>query len=80
MEYGLVMVLFLAAIQRISPDLFDAAKVDGAGVVSEVRHVTIPALRYEILVAVVVTVGGPAAATGPAIASDASAQSAVATQ
>jgi raffinose/stachyose/melibiose transport system permease protein len=55
MEYGLVMVLFLAAIQRISPDLFDAAKVDGAGVVGEVRHVTIPALRYEILVAVVVT-------------------------
>src|ERR1044071_1864987 len=28
MEYGLVMVLFLAGIQRISPELFDAAKVD----------------------------------------------------
>ncbi len=55
MEYGLVMVLFLAGIQRISPDLFDAAKVDGANVVSEVRHVTIPALRYELAVAVVVT-------------------------
>jgi len=55
MEYGLVMVLFLAGIQRISPELFDAAKVDGAGIVAEVRHVTIPGLRYEILVAVVVT-------------------------
>jgi len=55
MEYGLVMVLFLAGIQRISPELFDAAKVDGAGIVAEGRHVTIPGLRYEILVAVVVT-------------------------
>jgi raffinose/stachyose/melibiose transport system permease protein len=55
MEYGLVMVLFLAGIQRISPDLFDAAKVDGANVVGETRHVTIPALRYELAVAVVVT-------------------------
>jgi raffinose/stachyose/melibiose transport system permease protein len=55
MEYGLVMVLFLAGIQRISPELFDAAKVDGAGIGGEVRHVTIPGLRYEILVAVVVT-------------------------
>ncbi|MEO8272947.1 MAG: sugar ABC transporter permease, partial [Chloroflexota bacterium] len=55
MEYGLVMVLFLAGIQRISPELFDAAKVDGAGFTGEVRHVTIPGLRYEILVAVVVT-------------------------
>jgi raffinose/stachyose/melibiose transport system permease protein len=55
MEYGLVMVLFLAGIQRISPDLFDAARVDGAGIGGEVRHVTIPGLRYELLVAVVVT-------------------------
>lgn len=55
MEYGLVMVLFLAGIQRISPELFDAARVDGAGLRGEVRHVTIPGLRYEILVAIVVT-------------------------
>ena len=56
MEYGLVMVLFLAGIQRISPDLYDAAKVDGASVLAEVRHVTLPGLRYELVVAVVVTV------------------------
>jgi raffinose/stachyose/melibiose transport system permease protein len=55
MEYGLVMVLFLAGIQRIPPELFDAARVDGAGIGGEVRHVTIPGLRYELLVAVVVT-------------------------
>lgn len=56
MEYGLVMVLFLAGIQRISPDLYDAAKVDGAGIVAEVRNVTLPGLRYELVVAAVITV------------------------
>ena len=55
MEYGLVMVLFLAGIQRISSELYDAARVDGAGFLAEVRHITIPSLRYEIAVAVVVT-------------------------
>lgn len=55
MEYGLVMVLFLAGIQRISPELFDAARVDGAGIRGEIRHVIIPGLRYELLVAMVVT-------------------------
>jgi len=56
MEYGLVMVLFLAGIQRISPDLYDAAKVDGASIFAEIRHVTLPGLRYELVVAAVVTV------------------------
>jgi raffinose/stachyose/melibiose transport system permease protein len=56
MEYGLVMVLFLAGIQGIPRDLYDAARVDGAGVVGEARHVTLPGLRYELAVAVVVTV------------------------
>lgn len=55
MEYGLVMVLFLAGIQRISVDLYDAARVDGASFMGEVRHITIPSLRYELAVAVVVT-------------------------
>jgi raffinose/stachyose/melibiose transport system permease protein len=56
MEYGLVMVLFLAGIQRIPPDLYDAARVDGAGVIAEARSVTLPSLRYEVVVALVVTV------------------------
>ncbi len=55
MEYGLVMVLFLAGIQRISQDLYDAARVDGANILAEVRHVTLPGLRYELAVAFVVT-------------------------
>jgi raffinose/stachyose/melibiose transport system permease protein len=55
MEYGLVMVLFVAGIQRIPTELYDAAKVDGAGIWGEIRSVTLPSLRPEILVAIVVT-------------------------
>jgi raffinose/stachyose/melibiose transport system permease protein len=55
MEYGLVMVLFLAGIQRIPTELYDAARVDGATMLGEVRYVTLPSLRPELIVAAVVT-------------------------
>jgi raffinose/stachyose/melibiose transport system permease protein len=53
--YGLCMVLFLAGIQRIPTDQYDAARVDGAGPVAEFFAVTLPGLRHEITVAVVIT-------------------------
>lgn len=53
--YGLCMVLFMAGIQRIPSDLYDAARVDGAGPVGEFFAVTLPGLRHEITVAVVLT-------------------------
>ncbi|HEY4152343.1 MAG TPA: sugar ABC transporter permease [Pseudolysinimonas sp.] len=53
---GFCMVLFLAGIQNISTELYDAAKVDGASGLQQFIHVTLPGLRQEIAVAVVVTV------------------------
>jgi raffinose/stachyose/melibiose transport system permease protein len=55
-EYGLVMVLFLAGIQKIPDELYDAARIDGAGHWAELWHVTLPGLRNELMVAIVVTV------------------------
>jgi raffinose/stachyose/melibiose transport system permease protein len=49
------MVLFLAGIQKISPDLYDAAKVDGAGPLREFFAVTLPGLRAEVAVALTLT-------------------------
>ena len=43
------MVLFLPGAQKISPDLYDAARVDGAGAVREFFAVTLPGLRQEIV-------------------------------
>ena len=53
--YGLCMVLFVSGVQKIPSSLYDAARVDGAGAVREFFAVTLPGLRGEILVAVVLT-------------------------
>ena len=51
---GFVTVLFVAGMQKIPFDLYDAARVDGAGVLAQFRAVTFPGLRHEITVAVVI--------------------------
>ena len=42
------MIIFTAAIRGIPEHLFHAARVDGAGSLSIVRHITLPALRWPI--------------------------------
>jgi multiple sugar transport system permease protein len=39
------MISILAGLQGISPDLYEAASVDGAGAIQQFRNVTIPQLR-----------------------------------
>ncbi|GAA1567571.1 MULTISPECIES: carbohydrate ABC transporter permease [Kribbella] len=53
---GLCLVLFVAGIQKIDPELYAAARIDGASPVDEFRYVTLPGLRAEISVAVTLTV------------------------
>jgi raffinose/stachyose/melibiose transport system permease protein len=53
--FGLCMVLFVAGVQKIPQELYDAARVDGAGAFREFFAVTLPGLRNEILVALVLT-------------------------
>ncbi len=43
-DLGFVMVILLAGLQAISPELYDAAKVDGAGWWRRTRSITIPLL------------------------------------
>src|SRR5919109_807070 len=42
---GFTMVVYLAGLQAIPDELYEAAKVDGAGAWSRLRHITIPMLR-----------------------------------
>jgi raffinose/stachyose/melibiose transport system permease protein len=44
-----LVVLFLAAMQGITPDLYDAAKIDGANSWQEFIHVTIPGIRPTLI-------------------------------
>ena len=39
------MVLWLAGLQGISGELYEAAKMDGAGVLARMRYITFPGLR-----------------------------------
>jgi hypothetical protein len=55
---GLCMVLFVSGSAAISTSLYDAARVDGAGVVREFFAVTLPGLRPQIAVALTLTVTG----------------------
>ena len=48
-------MLFVAGVQKIPQELYDAARVDGAGAFREFFAVTLPGLRNEILVALVLT-------------------------
>lgn len=53
---GLCLVLFLSGVANIPPALFEAARMDGAGPVGEFLHITLPALRGQIAVALTLTV------------------------
>lgn len=44
-SYGFQMIIYLAGLQGISQELYDAAKMDGAGPLRRFWHVTMPGLR-----------------------------------
>src|SRR6185503_15066846 len=75
---GTRMIIFLAGLQGVPEELYDAAKVDGAGRWQRFRHVTLPMLTPTIFfnlilgvigalqvfsISFVATEGGPAYAT-----------------
>lgn len=53
---GLCLVLFLAGIGRIPTELYEAARLDGAGPIAEFFAVTLPGLRRQLVIALVLTV------------------------
>ena len=48
-EAGYLMIFFLAGLQNLSSDYFDAARIDGAGFWSTLIYVTIPLMAPTIL-------------------------------
>lgn len=53
---GLCTMLLVTGITKIDGNLYEAAKLDGAGPWAEFRYITLPGLRQEIGVCVTVTV------------------------
>lgn len=55
---GYHLVLFLAGLQTIRPELKEAARVDGAGTWSGFWHVTLPGLRPIVVLNVIIALAG----------------------
>jgi len=53
---GFYIVLFYAGMLRIPGDYIDAAKIDGAGVFQEFRHITLPLIREVLQIGIVYVV------------------------
>ena len=75
---GGTVIIYLAALHSVPPELYDAAEVDGASIWQKIRHVTLPHLRGILLITLILqiiatsqiflepflfTAGGPANAT-----------------
>lgn len=54
--YGFPMIVFLAGLLNISPSLYEAAAIDGAGAVARFFTITLPLLRPTILFVMVTQV------------------------
>jgi len=56
---GWGMVYFLAALQAVDPDLYEAAEVDGASPAQRLWHVTLPGIRHVLaFMAITGLIGG----------------------
>ena len=56
-EAGWSMIVFLAALAAISPSLYEAAAVDGAGWWSRLRHITLPGLKPITILLLILQLG-----------------------
>jgi multiple sugar transport system permease protein len=57
-NFGYNMIIFLAGLQSIPEDLYEAARIDGAGAWRQFRHVTLPMLGPVLLLVGILTMSG----------------------
>ncbi|TVY08911.1 ABC transporter permease [Paenibacillus cremeus] len=56
-EAGWGTIVFLAAIASVDPQLYEAARMDGAGRLRQMWHVTLPAIRSVIVILLILRLG-----------------------
>ncbi|MDB5935387.1 MAG: sugar transporter permease [Massilia sp.] len=57
-NFGYNMIIFLAGLQSIPADLYEAAELDGAGSWALLRHITLPALAPTMFMVSILTMAG----------------------
>jgi multiple sugar transport system permease protein len=57
-NFGINMIILVAALQAIPRQLYEAARIEGAGAVQQLRYVTLPLLGPTLLIVGIVTMAG----------------------
>jgi multiple sugar transport system permease protein len=57
---GGTIIIYLAALTSVAPELYDAAEVDGAGIWGKIWHVTLPQLRSILFITLILQIIGTA--------------------
>ncbi|WP_022919434.1 ABC transporter permease [Ruania albidiflava] len=57
-DIGWGAIIYLAAMVGINPELYEAARMDGAGRVRQIWHITLPGIRNVIILLLVLKLGG----------------------
>lgn len=55
--FGMSAVYYLASLTSIDPSLYEAARIDGAGKLQEIWHITLPGIRSIAIVLLVLQIG-----------------------
>jgi multiple sugar transport system permease protein len=53
---GATVIIYLAALRSVPPELYDAAEVDGASIWQKVWHVTLPQLRGILFITLILQI------------------------
>ena len=56
--FGYNMLIFLAVLQTVPDDLYEAARIDGANAWRQFRHVTLPAIAPTLLLVSIISIAG----------------------
>jgi putative aldouronate transport system permease protein len=56
-EFGFTAVIYLAALTGISPQLYEAAAIDGASRLQRIRYITVPGIQTTIILMTALSLG-----------------------
>ncbi|WP_202076559.1 ABC transporter permease [Caldalkalibacillus salinus] len=56
-EAGWGTIIYLAAIAAINPQLYEAARIDGANRLQQIWHITLPAIKSVIIILLILKIG-----------------------
>ncbi len=56
--FGTTTLLYLASLQGVNPELYDAASIDGAGIWKKLRNITIPQIMPIVIILLILQIIG----------------------